>query len=80
MSYRELSGSPDHDLDSLIVILEHFSSAYGDFDAGPTVDEVAEVTSWTQCLFYFGTLLEEEYGEDRTKKMFRAAWREVRAG
>ena len=80
MAYRTLSEDHEHDLDSLAIILEHFSDAYLDFDAEPHIDEVAELSSWARTLFEFGAQLEQHYGAKQTKLMFAMAWRQVKEG
>ncbi len=79
MTYLEISRDQEHDTESLIVLLTHFSDAYADFDACPDVDEVSEVSSWTNCVMQFGSLLEDQYGRPTTRDMFRDAWEAVKS-
>lgn len=78
MTYCDISGDHEHDLDSLVLIMGHFNDAYLDYDLEPHLDEVAEMSSWTRTLMAFGSAMEEEYGASATKQMFGRAWKLAR--
>ena len=73
-----ITGDQDEDRDYLVGLLLGFREVYDEFDAIPTADNAADLSSWTQVVYARCNELENHYGERTATRVIQSAWQEAR--